>query len=121
MRLLHQLARRERCETTLTILGITIGIWALVVFSPWPTRSTPWSKAAASTSPAIPVTDASSIGVAIGTAPMNVDVADQVAAPTASRRPCLEVTHLRPEGGGAFGGGDDHRLGGWRRPGPRDR
>ena len=32
MRLLRQLARRK-LRTTLTILGITIGIWALVVFS----------------------------------------------------------------------------------------
>jgi len=32
MRLLRQLSRRK-LRTTLTILGITIGIWALVVFS----------------------------------------------------------------------------------------
>ena len=32
MRLLRQLTRRK-LRTTLTILGITIGIWALVVFS----------------------------------------------------------------------------------------
>ena len=32
MRLLRELSRRK-LRTTLTILGITIGIWALVVFS----------------------------------------------------------------------------------------
>jgi hypothetical protein len=39
MRLLRELSRRK-LRTTLTISGITIGIWALVVVSSMATRST---------------------------------------------------------------------------------
>ena len=53
------------------------------------------------------VTDASSIGVAIGTAPMNVDVATQIAAldGVAAAVPQVQLVY-DPEGGGAFGGAE---------------
>ena len=51
MRLLRQLMRRK-LRTTLTILGITIGIWALVVFSSMANKINSLVAGAASTSPA---------------------------------------------------------------------
>jgi ABC-type antimicrobial peptide transport system permease subunit len=50
MRLLRNLARRK-LRTTLTILGITIGIWALVVFSSMANKINALVGAAASTTP----------------------------------------------------------------------
>src|SRR6188474_730972 len=78
MRLFRELARRK-LRTTLTILGITIGIWALVVFSSMANKINALVEGGSQYfAGKVLVTDASSIGVAIGTAPMNVDVADQI-------------------------------------------
>ena len=122
MRLLRQLARRK-LRTTLTILGITIGIWALVVFSSMANKINALVAGGSQYfAGKVLVTDASSIGVAIGTAPMNVDVADQIAAldGVAAAVPQVQLVY-DPEGGGAFGGaetiiGSDGRRG----RGPRD-
>jgi putative ABC transport system permease protein len=53
------------------------------------------------------VTDASSIGVAIGTSPMNRDVVDQIAEleGVAAAAPEIQMIY-DPEGGGAFGGAE---------------
>jgi putative ABC transport system permease protein len=107
MRLLRQLARRK-LRTTLTILGITIGIWALVVFSSMANKINALVEGGSQYfAGKVLVTDASSIGVAIGTAPMNVDVADQVAAldGVAAAVPQVQLIY-DPEGGGAFGGAE---------------
>ncbi|HKO34300.1 MAG TPA: ABC transporter permease [Candidatus Limnocylindria bacterium] len=107
MRLLRQLARRK-LRTTLTILGITIGIWALVVFSSMANKINALVEGGSQYfAGKVLVTDASSIGVAIGTAPMNVDVADQIAAldGVAAAVPQVQLIY-DPEGGGAFGGSE---------------
>ena len=107
MRLLRQLARRK-LRTTLTILGITIGIWALVVFSSMANKINALVDGGSQYfAGKVLVTDASSIGVAIGTAPMNVDVADQIAAldGVAAAVPQVQLVY-DPEGGGAFGGAE---------------
>jgi putative ABC transport system permease protein len=78
MRLLRQLSRRK-LRTTLTILGITIGIWALVVFSSMAAKIN--SLVAGSSeyfAGKILVTDASNIAVVGGSTPMNIETADQI-------------------------------------------
>ena len=78
MRLLRQLTRRK-LRTTLTILGITIGIWALVVFSSMANKINALVEGGSQYfENKVLVSDASSIGVSIGTSPMNRDVADQI-------------------------------------------
>ncbi len=78
MRLLRQLSRRK-LRTTLTILGITIGIWALVVFSSMANKINALVAGGSEYfADKILVTDASSVGVGIGIAPMKIDAADQI-------------------------------------------
>jgi putative ABC transport system permease protein len=72
MRLLRQLIRRK-LRTTLTILGITIGIWALVVFSSMANKINALVAGGSQYfAGKILVTDGSPFGVA----PMSVDSAD---------------------------------------------
>ena len=78
MRLMRQLLRRK-LRTTLTILGITIGIWALVVFSSMANKI---NGLVASSSEyfagKILVTDAANTATGLGIAPMNIKAADQI-------------------------------------------
>ena len=107
MRLLRQLTRRK-LRTTLTILGITIGIWALVVFSSMANKINALVEGGSQYfAGKVLVTDASSLGVSIGTAPMNIDVAAQVAEldGVAAAVPQIQLVY-DPEGGGAFGSGE---------------
>jgi putative ABC transport system permease protein len=107
MRLLRQLARRK-LRTTLTILGITIGIWALVVFSSMANKINALVEGGSQYfAGKVLVSDASSIGIAIGTAPMNIDVADQIAdlVGVAEAVPQIQLIY-DPQGGGAFGGSE---------------
>jgi putative ABC transport system permease protein len=107
MRLLRQLTRRK-LRTTLTILGITIGIWALVVFSSMANKINALVEGGSQYfAGKVLVTDASSLGVSIGTAPMNIEVADQVAElnGVAAAVPQIQLVY-DPEGGGAFGSGE---------------
>jgi putative ABC transport system permease protein len=107
MRLLRQLTRRK-LRTTLTILGITIGIWALVVFSSMANKINALVEGGSQYfTGKVLVTDASSIGVAIGTSPMNRGVADQIAEldGVAAAAPEIQMIY-DPEGGGAFGGAE---------------
>lgn len=104
MRLLRQLTRRK-LRTTLTILGITIGIWALVVFSSMANKINALVEGGSQYfAGKVLVTDASSIGVAIGSAPMNLEVADQIREldGVAAAAPQVQLVY-DPEGGGAFG------------------
>ncbi|WP_410961804.1 hypothetical protein, partial [Salmonella sp. SAL4359] len=85
-----------------------IGIWALVVFSSMANKINALVEGGSQYfAGKVLVTDASSIGVAIGTAPMNVDVADQIAAldGVAVAVPQVQMIY-DPEGGGAFGGAE---------------
>ena len=117
MRLLRQLARRK-LRTTLTILGITIGIWALVVFSSMANKINALVEGGSQYfAGKVLVTDASSIGVAIGTAPMNVDVADQIAAMdgVAAAVPQVQLD-LRPGGRPEHSAAPRRSSARWRAP-----
>ena len=107
MRLLRQLTRRK-LRTTLTILGITIGIWALVVFSSMANKINALVEGGSQYfAGKILVSDASSVGVAIGTSPMNREVRDQIAELDGVAAAAPEVQMIYdPEGGGAFGGAE---------------
>lgn len=75
MRLLRELSRRK-LRTTLTILGITIGIWALVLFSSMANQINRLvSMGTEFYADKITVTD----GVAFGTSPMRLTDADTIA------------------------------------------
>ncbi len=74
MRLLRELSRRK-LRTTLTILGITIGIWALVVFSSMANKINALVEGGSEYyANKILVTDGSSFG----TAPMSLDSANSI-------------------------------------------
>jgi putative ABC transport system permease protein len=76
MRLLRELSRRK-LRTTLTISGITIGIWALVVFSSMANQINGLvGMGTQFYADKITVTD----GVAFGTSPMRLSAADAIAA-----------------------------------------
>jgi len=76
MRLLRELSRRK-LRTTLTITGITIGIWALVVFSSMANKINDLVGMGADFyADKIVVTD----GVAFGTSPMRLTDADAIAS-----------------------------------------
>jgi putative ABC transport system permease protein len=78
MRLLRQLSRRK-LRTTLTILGITIGIWALVVFSSMANKINSLVAGGSEYfAGKILVTDASNLAVGAGFTPMKKEVADQI-------------------------------------------
>lgn len=107
MRLLRQFARRK-LRTALTILGITIGIWALVVFSSMANKINALVEGGSQYfAGKVLVFDASSLGVAIGTAPMKREVADQIGelAGVAAAAPQVQLVY-DPQGGDVFGGGD---------------
>jgi putative ABC transport system permease protein len=107
MRLLRELTRRK-LRTTLTILGITIGIWALVVFSSMANKINALVEGGSQYfAGKVLVTDASSIGVGIGSSPMNREVADQIGKldGVAAAVPQIQMVY-DPEGGGAFGGSE---------------
>ena len=80
MTLLRELGRRK-LRTTLTILGITIGIWALVVFSSMANKI---NGLVASGSDyyvgKVIVSDGSSNGIGIGLVPIDLALADQMRA-----------------------------------------
>ena len=74
MRLLRELSRRK-LRTTLTILGITIGIWALVVFSSMANKINALVEGGSQYyADKILVTD----GSAFGTSPMSLESADAI-------------------------------------------
>lgn len=78
MRLLRQLTRRK-LRTTLTILGITIGIWALVVFSSMANKINALVAGGSQYfAGKILVTDATNFAVGAGITPMNIEIANQI-------------------------------------------
>ena len=103
MRLLRNLFRRK-LRTTLTILGITIGIWALVVFSSMANKiSALVQGGSAYYADKVIVTDAS--GGTFGNAPMEIAAAEEIEAldGVAAAVPQIQML-LDPEaGGGGFG------------------
>lgn len=104
MRLLRQLTRRK-LRTTLTILGITIGIWALVVFSSMANKINALVAGGSDYfSGKVLVTDASNIAVGAGISPMKIDVADQIRAldGVAAAVPQIQMIY-NPDSNGSFG------------------
>jgi len=104
MRLFRELARRK-LRTTLTILGITIGIWALVVFSSMANKINALVEGGSQYfAGKVLVTDASNIAVGAGIAPMNIEVADTIGGldGAAAAAPQIQLIY-DPEGGGGFG------------------
>jgi putative ABC transport system permease protein len=78
MRLLRQLGRRK-LRTTLTIIGITVGIWALVLFSSMANKINGLvSGASAAYEGKVAVTDAANSTIGLGLSPMRITVADEV-------------------------------------------
>ena len=78
MSILRNLGRRK-LRTTLTILGITIGIWALVVFSSMANKINALVNSGSEYYVGkIIVNDASSGGIGIGVVPIDLAVADQI-------------------------------------------
>jgi putative ABC transport system permease protein len=79
MRLLRNLSRR-RLRTSLTILGITIGIWALVVFSSMANKINALVEGGSEYyADKLIVSDASA-GGNFSTTPMSIETADKIAA-----------------------------------------
>jgi len=78
MRMLRELSRRK-LRTTLTIIGITIGIWALVVFSSMATKINSLVDSGSDFYVGkVIVSDASSGGIGIGVVPIDTAVADRI-------------------------------------------
>jgi putative ABC transport system permease protein len=106
MRLLRELSRRK-LRTTLTILGITIGIWALVVFSSMANKINALVEGGSQYyADKIIVSDASNIGVGLGVAPMDIAVADEIRGldDVAAVDPQVQMLFEETlDGGAAFG------------------
>jgi putative ABC transport system permease protein len=80
MRMLRELARR-RLRTTLTTLGITIGIWALVVFSSMANKINGYVASGSDYYVGkIIVSDASAGGIGVGLVPIDLAVAEDIRA-----------------------------------------
>jgi len=78
VRLFRELSRRK-LRTTLTILGITIGIWALVVFSSMANKiNALFDGGNQYYVGKIVVSDGSSTGLGIGIVPIDLGLADQI-------------------------------------------
>ena len=78
MSLLRNLGRRK-LRTTLTVLGIVIGIWALVVFGALATKINRLVDGGSQFyAGKVIVSDASNGGIGLGTVPINLAVADQI-------------------------------------------
>ena len=79
-RVLRELSRR-RLRTTLTILGITIGIWALVVFSSMANKINAYVASGSDYYVGkVIVSDASTGGIGVGVVPIDLAVADDIRA-----------------------------------------
>jgi len=105
MRLMRNLLRRK-LRTTLTILGITIGIWALVVFSSMANKINALVEGGNQYyADKIIVSDASNIGVGLGTAPMSLDTADEIRGieAVAAVDPQIQMLFDEQLGGASFG------------------
>ncbi len=80
MSLLRNLGRRK-LRTTLTVLGIVIGIWALVVFSSMANKiNTLFASGSDYYIGKVVVSDGSSNGLGIGLVPIDVALVDQIRA-----------------------------------------
>jgi putative ABC transport system permease protein len=105
MRYLRDLGRRP-VRTTLTILGITIGIWALVVFGSMASKIDALVKGGSSWyASVLTVSDASGATGGFSAAPMSLDTADQVRAVEGVEVVVPAVMMLMASSDGAAAGG----------------
>jgi putative ABC transport system permease protein len=104
VRLLRELSRR-RLRTTLTVLGITIGIWALVVFSSMANKINGFVDSGSDYFVGkIIVSDASASGIGLGVVPLDLAVADEIRAMPGVAAVDAEVqVPYDDAGGAAFG------------------
>jgi putative ABC transport system permease protein len=80
--LLRELGRRK-LRTTLTVLGITIGIWALVVFSSMANKINSFVASGSDYYVGkVLVSDGASSGIGIGTVPIDLALADRIRSMT---------------------------------------
>ena len=117
MRLLRELSRRK-LRTTLTMLGITIGIWALVVFSSMANKiNTLVASGSDYYVGKIIVTDGSTNGLGIGLVPIDVGAGrpDRGAGRRGRGRPAGADAVRRPRAHRLRHPEDDHRR---RSPAP---
>src|SRR5512147_1739133 len=78
MRYLRNLGRRK-ARTILTILGITIGIWALVVFGSMANKINALVEGGSTWfAGKVEVSDSSNAGMGFGSAPISLAMADQL-------------------------------------------
>ena len=78
MRILRNLGRRK-LRTTLTVIGITIGIWALVVFSSMANKITSLVEGGDDFyAGKVIVSDDANLGIGSGVVPIDLTVADQI-------------------------------------------
>jgi putative ABC transport system permease protein len=78
--LLRELGRRK-LRTSLTVLGITIGIWALVVFSSMANKINSFVASGSDYyAGKVIVNDASSSGIGLGLVPVDLAIADRIRA-----------------------------------------
>ncbi len=104
MRLLRELTRRK-LRTTLTILGITIGIWALVVFSSMANKINALVAGGSEYfAGKVLVSDASNVAVGVGLTPMKSDVADQIRGLDGVAAADAQVQMIFDPEANAFGG-----------------
>jgi putative ABC transport system permease protein len=88
--LLRELGRRK-LRTTLTVLGITIGIWALVVFSSMANKINSFVASGSDFYEGkVLVSDGSSNGIGIGLVPIDLALADRI-------RPMADVAAVDPQ------------------------
>ena len=106
VRILRNLARR-RFRTALTVIGITIGIWVLVVMSSMANRiSSIVDGGSTYYQDKIIVSDATNPAFGLGSTPMPLSVADQIASVPGVAVVVPEVQLLldpTASGGGGFG------------------
>ena len=103
MRLLRELGRRK-LRTALTIGGITIGIWALVVFSSMANKIDALVDGGSQYyADKIIVTDASNMAIGFGMAPMRADVADQLQGVPGVKGAVPEIQLMYSTDGGGMG------------------
>jgi putative ABC transport system permease protein len=102
--LLRELGRRK-LRTTLTVLGITIGIWALVVFSSMANKINSFVASGSDYYVGkVIVSDGSSNGIGIGLVPIDLALADRIRAMTgvAAVDPQVQIPYEQA-GAGGFG------------------
>ena len=105
MTLVRELGRR-RLRTTLTVLGITIGIWALVVFSSMANKINSFVASGSDYyTGKVLVSDGSSSGIGVGLVPIDLAIAERIGTMegVAAVDPQVQLPYEDTGGLGSFG------------------